>query len=335
MQAAAASNTLYNDFGALASLKAQAQQAPDAALAEVAGQFEALFVQMMLRAMREATPRSDLFASHAMESYEQMYDQQLSLQLGRDGGIGLRDLLVQQLGGEGADADADEAGAFRRLLDYRASALPTPAAASLADPAPQPAAWQPATPREFAETLLPFAQQAAQALGTSPDVLLAQAALETGWGRHVVSGTRGSSNNFFNIKAGADWDGAVVQVATLEYRDGIAQREPARFRAYASAADSFADYVQFIRGSARYGEALAVAGDPAAYLEALQRAGYATDPAYADKVLGLLQRADSPWAGADLKKIAPAPLTGVEDLADSKGVLAHRVRGGEEQGIAR
>jgi flagellar protein FlgJ len=141
-----------------------------------------------------------------------------------------------------------------------------------------------------------------------PEVLIAQAALETGWGRHVVSQNGGSSHNLFNIKAGGDWSGPTVSVTTLEYREGVAVRETARFRAYASEAESFADYLQLIEQSPRYALAVEKAGDGEQYLRELQRAGYATDPRYADKVLAILARGDLDGAGAPLKNPAPLPL---------------------------
>lgn len=311
--------SLYNDFGTLAALRTEAQQRPDAAVEEVAGQFEALFVQMMLKSMREATMRSDLFSSDQLETYEQMYDQQLALELSKNGGVGLRGILVEQLGaGVGTDSGREGPGLpARQLQNYRDLALR--ALSGTPQAPPEPAKQRPLadSPESFSDGLMPLADKAARKLGVAPEVLLAQAALETGWGRHVVSDSRGSSNNLFNIKAGADWDGPTVRINTLEYRDGVAQRESAPFRAYASAADSFADYVDLISKSPRYESARAVASDPRAYLGELQRAGYATDPAYVDKVMGILDRNDTLWAGAALKQSAEQPLTDRARVASS------------------
>ena len=128
-------------------------------------------------------------------------------------------------------------------------------------------------------------------------MLLAQAALETGWGRHVVADQQRSSNNLFNIKAGAHWQGPTVTVSTLEYRDGVAVKEQARFRAYDSPAEAFNDYVDFLQSNPRYEQALEQVGDGERYLQELQRAGYATDPAYADKIITILR--DGDFAGAE------------------------------------
>jgi flagellar protein FlgJ len=164
-------------------------------------------------------------------------------------------------------------------------------------------------------------------LGIAPEVLLAQAALETGWGRFVAADQRGSSNNLFNIKAGAGWSGPTVAVQTLEYRNGVAEREQATFRAYASPADSFDDYVKLIAGSPRYQSAREAAADPQAYLRGLQRSGYATDPAYADKVLDILGREDAPWVADGLKSSPSRPLT-----AEGPTVASSMVQG-QTQGL--
>ncbi|WOJ93290.1 flagellar assembly peptidoglycan hydrolase FlgJ [Congregibacter variabilis] len=316
---------VYSDFNSLANLRTAARQDADASLEDVAKQFESLFVQMMLKSMREATMEGGLFDSHQMESYQQMHDQQLSLDLASRGGIGLAGVLVEQLRSDRAGLDSGDKGVsdlrmpgvneadqqsfeLQRYLKFPMPAqMPAPTApASAAVAAP----WMPGSPQEFMEHLRPVAEQTARKLGVEPDVLLAQAALETGWGKHVSSDQRGSSNNFFNIKAGAGWEGPTVSVQTVEYRDGVAVRETARFRAYDSAAESFADYAALIKGSPRYSEAQDQAADGEQYLRALQRAGYATDPAYADKVLSILQRNDLAGAVTDLKNAANLPLKG-------------------------
>ncbi len=144
-------------------------------------------------------------------------------------------------------------------------------------------------PAEFVADILPAARSAAAALGVSPRMLIAQSALETGWGRHTMRLDDGrSSYNLFGIKAGSDWQGPAVRRASLEYRDGILEPEVSSFRAYASPADSLRDYVDFIRSSPRYRAALERTGDDEQYIRAIHRAGYATDPGYADKVIDIL-----------------------------------------------
>ena len=144
---------------------------------------------------------------------------------------------------------------------------------------------------KFAEELLPHAQKAAQALGISPHTLIAQAALETGWGRKMIRTSDGApSFNFFGIKADKGWDGARTQSTTTEFVGGQPRRESASFRAYGSMAEGFDDYVRFLQSQPRYRAALAGANDEQ-FVQGLQKAGYATDPGYAHKVLRL--RADT------------------------------------------
>jgi flagellar protein FlgJ len=146
------------------------------------------------------------------------------------------------------------------------------------------------SPEEFVAALLPLADEVAAELGVDPKVLLAQAALETGWGKHIIRDANGdSSNNLFNIKADKRWDGERAQVNTLEYRDGLAQQEKALFRSYDSFEQSFRDYADFLKTSPRYQQALDAAADPRQYLQQLQAAGYATDPAYADKITTIFE----------------------------------------------
>ncbi|WP_333796293.1 flagellar assembly peptidoglycan hydrolase FlgJ [Rheinheimera sp.] len=142
----------------------------------------------------------------------------------------------------------------------------------------------------FIQKLLPAAEQAAAKLGLEPLALIAQAALETGWGQRMFKTAEGqSSNNLFGIKAMGNWQGDVAVVDTLEYRQGVAQKEKAKFRAYDSAEQSLSDYVELIQSNPRYQAALDVAGDTKAYFRQLQAAGYATDPNYAEKILSVLQ----------------------------------------------
>ena len=154
--------------------------------------------------------------------------------------------------------------------------------------------WQPAngnvlpvrfdSPEQFAATLLPMAEQAAQRLGVDPRYLVAQAALETGWGGSIIQGETGSSYNLFGIKAHGGWAGPSAEVLTTEYYNGQPVKESARFRAYDSFAQSFEDYADFLQGNGRYQEALKSADNPDKFMSELQKAGYATDPQYASKV---------------------------------------------------
>lgn len=292
---------VYTDFSGLSALKNKAREDREGSLNEVARQFESLFVQMMLKSMRAASLGGGLLDSKQSEFYRDMYDQQLSVDMAGAGGVGLADVIARQLGNA---ADTAVSGG-RGLDDYRAAPLPrvapfTRAAPASVDDDPIAAAAAdavggpiPAAPTEFIEALWPHAQAAAAELNLPPEALLAQAALETGWGRHVMPRSDGaSSHNLFGIKADQRWDGERVRTNTREYRAGVALNTRADFRAYDSYAESFRDYVGFVKNNPRYAEALQVADDPQAYFAELQKAGYATDPAYAEKIVRILDGAD-------------------------------------------
>jgi flagellar protein FlgJ len=166
--------------------------------------------------------------------------------------------------------------------DY--SKLPAISAISLKndDPAPIRSA------EDFVKRLHPYAEEAAQELGVDPKVIIAQAALETGWGRALVKNSDGSNSfNLFNIKADKSWQGKQAQVSTLEFDRGIAKKVNAGFRTYGSFQESLKDYVQLIKSNPRYGDALKQAGSAENYTRELQQAGYATDPNYANKIMSI------------------------------------------------
>jgi len=327
-------SSLYNDFQGLAGLKAQAHSAPGQHLEEVAAQFESIFFQMMMKSMRDASIEGDLFNSSQLDTYQQMFDQQLSLDLSRNGGLGLARILVEQLGGgtfstgesnpspagTGAAAEAsglDIQGQVRSLSSVEASPAAgagqsaNPPLKSAATDAPAATDWAPATPREFIETVWNHAVDAATELGVDPAVLVAQSALETGWGRKVIKTAGGDSSfNLFGIKAGGDWQGRSAAVNTVEYRDGVAAMERAGFRAYDSLAGAFGDYVGLLQGSPRYQAALDGAADGRAFLDGLQGAGYATDPDYADKIMNILERGDFADVIQELKNSGIRSLSG-------------------------
>jgi len=282
MNATIAPSDAYFDLQDLASLRARARRDDPEALRAAARQFESLFIRMMLKSMREASLGDPLMEGEGSAFYRDLFDQQLALDMARQGGLGLADALVRQLT-RARQAPADRLGGH--ALPARRSET------AAAPPQVDEEAVHRGDPRAFVDQLMPLARRAAGRLGVAPEVLVAQAALETGWGRYVIRDERGrSSHNLFNIKAGGGWDGPTVRKRTLEYADGVARMERAAFRAYPDFAASFQDYVEFIAGRPRYREALAQAGDPAGYLRALAQAGYATDPRYADKILAILER---------------------------------------------
>ncbi|MEZ5587559.1 MAG: flagellar assembly peptidoglycan hydrolase FlgJ [Sedimenticolaceae bacterium] len=280
---------VYTDFSGLAALRARAREDKDAALDEVSRQFESLFLQMMLKSMRDASLGGGLMDSKQSEFYRDMYDKQIAVDMAQKQGIGLADVLKRQLGG-GISAQYRDLSP-EEYLGMPITARPVngaDAAAATRRSDDAPAAFD-GSPEAFVDALWPVAEQAAAKINLPPEALLAQAALETGWGRHVMQhGTGDSSHNLFGIKADSRWQGDKVMVSTLEYRDGVALNTRANFRAYESFEHSFSDYVDFVQRNPRYQQALAQTNDPKAYFSALQEAGYATDPAYAQKIQRIL-----------------------------------------------
>ena len=295
-ETAMSSAGVYTDFSGLTALKAKARGDQKAAAAEVAQQFESMFLQMMLKTMRQASLAKGLFDGEAMQKYRDMHDQQMAIHLAQSGGIGLADVIEKQLAG-GANIVARK---NRSVTDYIANALHIPSVAQSqkpVEPASQPDRKSDVdfdgTAKTFIDKLKPYAEKAAAMLGLQPQALLAQAALETGWGKSQIKMVDGNpSFNLFGIKANKGWQGKQATVSTLEFRDGVAQKEKARFRAYESYQDAFDDYVKFIAGNKRYQQAVNNTADPQAYFSALQKAGYATDPEYANKIMSIYKRTD-------------------------------------------
>ncbi|HTB66936.1 MAG TPA: glucosaminidase domain-containing protein [Steroidobacteraceae bacterium] len=266
----------YTDFSGLQALKRAAAKNDPTAVRKVAQQFESMFTRMMLKSMRDAVGTDPIFGSDQEKMYQGMYDDQLALQLSKGRGLGLADMLVRQLQRLSA-ASASPA----------ASSAPSASGAAPSNPAKaSPPAASAATQQNFIQGLLPQAEQAGQQLGVAPSNLLAQAALETNWGRSLPHDSSGhSSNNLFGVKATGAWDGASAQAVTSEAApDGSAVSVLAPFRSYADATQSFQDYVSLLRNNPRYAAALNTGGDSRAFATGLQRGGYATDPDYARKV---------------------------------------------------
>jgi flagellar protein FlgJ len=327
------------DAKALSALREEAKSSPDKALGAASQQFEAVFLQMMLKAMRDATPQDGMLDSSATRMYTSMFDQQIAQTMAKRG-TGLAAVIERQLSRAMPHAAATPAGAAtatqsaptttgatatsaatkvspaaraakaspaagvqgtRRtgtaLDTYRRTASPATHASAAKATTATPATTAPKTAsaslgqtmvagiKHFVDTLRPAAEAAAKAVGLPVEYLLAQAGLESGWGKHQPKdAATGASHNVFGIKAGRAWQGKVVEAPTKEVVAGASVPTSARFRAYDSYASSFGDFAKLLRGSRRYAPALAQAADPAAYAKALQRGGYATDPAYAAKL---------------------------------------------------
>ncbi len=302
----------YTDFSGLNEMRAQARVDPQASLKQVAKQFEGIFIQMMLKSMRDASMGDAIFDSDQSKLYRDMFDKQVALDMANSKGIGIADSLVRQLGPRTANPNKPTTvnldlnlnihkeqpvnGKMLPLSSQRYHAVNQGAVSGLASyelAAIKPLAdkTQFNSPEEFTHHILPYAEKAAKELGVSPLVLVSQAALETGWGKAVTQYKDGSSSyNLFNIKADQRWSGDRVVKSTLEYDNGLAKHEKASFRAYDSYADSFDDYVDFLRTNSRYDNVLRHQGNDQSYIKGLHKAGYATDPNYADKVLNILKR---------------------------------------------
>jgi flagellar protein FlgJ len=269
-----------------------------------------------------------MFGSNAERTYRDMYDKQLSMNISEGKGIGLARVIERQLGGKPEDIETQYG-----LEDYRARARPSMQASDSdielgklpadslftgrANPfAPVSSASADSSgsadqrAEEFIRDVLPYAERAASALGVDTEVLLAQSALETGWGRHVPLKTDGSSShNLFGIKADQRWQGERVEIVTREFRHGTMQQEKAEFRAYDSIPEALNDYVEFIRGNPRYQKALEHGYDAGAYARELQQAGYATDPDYARKIDRVRNSELLQSKLSELKNLASPPLT--------------------------
>lgn len=273
-------NQFALDVQGVQSLKHSVSRDPQAGLRAAATQFEALFMQMMLKSMREASPRAGLLDSEQSRFYESLMDQQWVQHLAGSGsGIGLAEQLIAQLEGQ-LPSVAPASGAAPGSEDNLIAGIPR---------------GEPIDLRGRTVSLPPrpvtvVAESASRATGVPAELILAQAALETGWGRYrITTADGGDSHNLFGIKAGAGWRGETSEVTTHEYVNGRRTRVSETFRVYDSAEAAFTDYAQLIRDNPRYAAVLG-AGNPEQAARALQAGGYATDPAYADKLIAVMQR---------------------------------------------
>jgi len=293
------SQSVYTDVQSMTQLRQQARDDPNATLKIVAKHFESLYMNMMLKSMRAASFGDPNFDSNSSSMYRDMYDSQISLHLSNEGGFGLADMLVKQLQNgipglsKETQSEASETEISVRAEKSDGSVNKNKALRFNPSIRIKPQADQSSfnSKQDFVHILMPLAEQAAEELDVAPQVLIAQAALETGWGKHMQRLPNGqSSYNLFNIKADQRWDGPKVNLNALEYKDGIAEKSKSSFRVYGSLKESFEDYVRFIKSNPRYEMALEKANNPEAYTYELQKAGYATDPRYAEKINNIYQR---------------------------------------------
>ncbi|AZN35673.1 flagellar assembly peptidoglycan hydrolase FlgJ [Iodobacter ciconiae] len=265
------SNDLAIDVRGVDSLRQLARKDPNQAALAVAREFEALLTSQMLKSMREATPKYDEMESGTAEMFRSMHDQQLSQMWSKQGGVGFAESIVRQI-----ELQRDPS-LYQKPSPAFHHTLP---AAKAAESSAKDAVL---SGHSFASTLAGNASSAAASLGVSPHVLVAHAALESGWGKKPIKDSEGGdSHNLFGIKASKDWKGKTADITTTEFVGGQAQKRVERFRVYDSYADSFNDYASLIKR--RYADAVGQGADAQAYARALQSGGYATDPQYANKL---------------------------------------------------
>jgi len=268
-----ANQGLASDGRSINGLRAAAARDPKAAIKETAKQFETLFMQEVMKSMRASTMSTGMLDNSATQLGTEMLDTQYSSKLSGMRG-GLADAIAKHL--------------ERQLGQMDGGSKPVTAKAAGAAPTALPALAQKNVPTKVSQ----FIQQhdsAAKAVsaqtGIPASFMIAQAAHESGWGKREITHKDGTSaNNLFGIKAGANWKGPVAEVQTTEYIDGKPQKVMAKFRAYASTEEGFRDYANLLTGNERYKNVVANSATPESFARGLQKAGYATDPAYADKL---------------------------------------------------
>lgn len=295
----------YIDQNSLAGLKNKARNNDPESSNAVAKQFESLFIQIMLKSMRETDFGGDIFGGSGTEMYRDMMDKQMSVDLSSGKGIGIAEVLAKQID----DIRARQSGSLSDAVGHMSTGgvesksahepkkLPSinirenhavmsdkgreaPVGESVMS-----AAHEISSPEEFVRVLWNDADAAAKSIGVDTRMLLAQAALETGWGKKIIKNADGTSSfNLFGIKAGKGWEGKTATVPTIEYENGVAVRKRDAFRSYNSPRESFADYVNFLKSNPRYADALKSAHNGEEFVRKLQDAGYATDPSYAKKI---------------------------------------------------
>jgi flagellar protein FlgJ len=271
------------DARSLAALRTTSSRDPKAAIKETAKQFEAMFMQQLLKSMREAQAAmsSGMMDNSGTSLGNEMLDGEYARQMSGTTG-GLADVIARQLERQMGTATPGPVP-LKPLSNAPGAALPATAAAGA------PAVSGSGKQAEFVRSHTDAARAAEAQTGIPAGFMVAQAAHESGWGRREIKRADGSSSfNVFGIKAGSHWKGPVAEVTTTEYTAGVAHKVTAKFRAYSSYEESFKDYARLMKDSPRYAQVMASAsGDNASaagFAQGLQRAGYATDPAYADKL---------------------------------------------------
>lgn len=301
-------NEFALDVNSVKQLQQVAKGSPNQALSIAAKEFESIFIQMMLKSMRDASFKSELFKSHENDFYTSMFDQQISKSLA-ERGMGFADLMIKQLTQNQNSQPQDlgnelmSAEVLSNLSKYQADSLNNTAFnAALINPdrfsennRQQPEANKKSSLSgsvdQFVDELLEHAVSFGKQTGIPAGYALAHAALESGWGKSVPKYADGKSSfNLFGIKASRDWSGKVLEVTTTEYTNGIPSKVVDRFKAYDSYTDAFADYAKLLKHNDRYANVIQNSRTPWEFAKHLQLSGYATDPNYADKLFNVMKR---------------------------------------------
>ena len=286
-------SSLAGDGADLTALRRGGKADSPEALRAAAQQFEGLFMNMMMKSMRDATPQDSPFDSQQSRMYTSMLDQKISDNFSRRG-MGLADALMRQLSNNAAGPTLPGQQAAAGAATNKPtglSATPPDGATPLEISSARQFPARPDHVQAFQDKLAAHANEAARTTGIPAKFMLGQAALETGWGKREIRGADGStSHNLFGIKATGNWTGKTVQVATTEYVNGVAQKKMEKFRAYDSYGDSFRDYASLLKNNPRYQNVIASGKDASAFAHGLQAAGYATDPNYAAKLARIIKQ---------------------------------------------
>jgi flagellar protein FlgJ len=317
------SNRFALDVQGFDAMRAQANASPQDGLKAAAKQFDAVFTQMMLKSMRDATPSDSPFDSNESKSFTSMLDQQMSQQMSSKG-IGVADMMLKQLmrnagasgasgaaganalstlsassGGDDGTANAGNMAAMNAMAKAYANAAASKAnslqsgTGYTANSSLEPPARGNGTDKvnAFVDRLAVPAQAASAATGIPARFIIGQAALESGWGKREIKNANGStSHNIFGIKASSNWTGKTVDSVTTEYVNGRPQKVVEKFRAYDSYEEALTDYASVIKNNPRYAPVIQASRDVAGFAHGMQKAGYATDPQYAKKLISIMRQ---------------------------------------------
>ena len=289
MNVTLAAASLATDTQSFDALRAGAARDPKSVVRQAAKQFEAIFMQQILKGMRDATVASGMLENTGTKMGTEMLDTQLAAKMsGLPGGLG--DMIARQLERQmGGGAAAAPAAAAAAAPSAAAGAAAPSAAAGAASGSRAPMSAVSARQSEFLRSHQSAARAAEAETGIPAAFMVAQAAHESGWGKHQIRNADGStSHNLFGIKATSSWKGKTAEVTTTEYVGGEPRKVTAKFRAYASYEESFRDYARMMKDSPRYSQVVANASTPQSFAQGLQKAGYATDPAYAEKLTRMI-----------------------------------------------